>query len=157
MSDERTRASRGEMAFDAAIDSETREVIRAMWRTRLAGFAEIDLTSYMRHNTSQTRYKIGRWRLGGDWFRRLSWLLFVARRVMRVVGVTVSAEIYDAVVVPRGREFATQGELCVRVCGRVLRRKAIDMTAVSDGDNGWRWGNVVATRPARMGAASQRL
>ncbi len=144
MNDTHRLASRGEITFDESIDTKTRAAILDMWETRLTGFCDGDIERYLRDNTRETTYSVGRLRLSGRTFYRLSWLLFVLRRLLKWTGLTISADVHNAHVSPCDEGYVTRGVLCVAVCGKIVRRKNIDMTAIRNGDRR-RWGTVVAS------------
>lgn len=144
MNDTPRLTSRGEIEFDPAIDADTRAAILDMWQTRLTGFRENNLKKYLRDNTRETTYSMGRLRVNGATFYWLSWFLFVLRVPIGWIGITISADIHDAAVSPRDDGFVTKGMLCVSIRSRVIRRKMIDMMIVRDNDQ-WRWGDVVVT------------
>lgn len=110
----------GEIEFADDVDSEMQAAVRGMWVERLAGFRAIDLDRYLSGQCDETRYVTPWMSVSGRGLRRLSRAYFWIRRLGRLIGLDLGADVLDARVTREGALLMTRGRLVLTVGGRVV-------------------------------------
>ncbi|NOS99065.1 MAG: hypothetical protein HOP29_00370 [Phycisphaerales bacterium] len=132
------RASCGELTFDADVDPIARPVIQSLWTERLAGFNQLDLPRYLRNNSDDTRYVTNGRRYKFRTFRFACRCVFPVLRVVRWLGIRLTADVLDPHVSICGNQATTRGILVLRIGRRTVRQSRVTLSAVH-AVGGWTW------------------